>query len=62
MDADGGNPQNLLTIPIMTSTPHGLPTVNGLPSSSNRDGHVIDGIPTYAIYVIDADGESTKTH
>ena len=32
MDADGGNQQRLTENRVMTGIPHGLPTVNGLPS------------------------------
>ena len=48
MDADGGNLQKLTENRMRTGLPHGLPTVNGLPS--NRDGN-------WEIYVMDADGD-----
>ena len=52
MDADGGNPQNLTNIPMMTGIPHGPPTVNGLPSRLIGMGD----FQNFEIYVMDADG------
>ena len=48
-----------LTIPMMIRLPHGLPTVNALPSCLIGMGTFTlytVGLPTSEIYVMDADG------
>ena len=56
MDADGGNPQNLSNDRNDDRSPSWSPDGKRIAFASDRDGHVIDGRPTYEIYVMDADG------
>ena len=50
-----------LTMIFMIRLPHGLRMVNGLPSSSRRDGHFIGDFGLSSeIYVMDADGKNTR--
>ena len=56
MDADGGNPQRLTENRHIDSQPSWSPDGKRITFVSDRDGHVMHGIPTYEIYVMDADG------
>ncbi len=56
MDANGGNPQNLTNHPDNDFQPSWSPDGKRVAFVSYRDGHVIDGIPTGEIYVMDTDG------
>ena len=56
MDADGGNLQRLTNDPNDDRSPSWSPNGKRIVFFSNRDGHVMGGIPTFEIYVMDADG------
>ena len=58
MDADGGNQRNLSNNDFDDWAPSWSPDNKRIVFFSNRDGHVHakHGLPTYEIYVMDADG------
>ena len=56
MDADGGNQQRLTNNRHDDRSPSWSPDGKRIVFFSNRDGHVMGGIPTNEIYVMDADG------
>ena len=60
MDADGGNQQNLTNDPNDDRDPSWSPDGKRIVFTSERDGHVIDGVPTSEIYVMDADGSNPQ--
>ena len=56
MDADGGNLQRLTNHPDGDFHPSWSPDGKQITFMSRRDGHVIDGLATFEIYVMDIDG------
>ncbi len=60
MDINGGNQQNLTNNPRDDWNPSWSPDGKRIIFHSNREGHVIDGRPTYEIYVMDADGNNQQ--
>ena len=55
MDADGGNLQRLTNHPDSDFHPSWSPDGKQITFMSRRDGHVIDGLATFEIYVMDTD-------
>ena len=60
MDADGGNQQRLTENRHIDSQPSWSPDGKRIVFVSDRDGHVVHGIPTYEIYVMGADGRNQQ--
>ena len=56
MDDDGGNLQRLTNHPDSDFHPSWSPDGKQITFMSRRDGHVIDGLATFEIYVMDTDG------
>ena len=57
MDVDGSNQQNLTNSPRYDRDPSWSPDGKRIAFMSDRDGHVRrNGLPSYEIYVMDADG------
>ena len=60
MDVDGGNLQNLTNHRAWDGSPSWSPDGKRIAFLSRRDGHVMHGIPTSEIYVMDADGRNQQ--
>ena len=60
MDINGGNQRNLTNHTDQDFMPSWSPDGKRIAFSSNRDGHVIDGITTLEIYVMDANGDNPQ--
>ena len=60
MDADGANLQRLTDNPHADSSPSWSPDGKQIAFTSKRDRHVINGIPTDEIYLMDADGNNPQ--
>ena len=60
MDANGDNQRNLTKHPDTDWHPVWSPNGKRIAFSSNRDGHVIDGITTLEIYVMDTNGDNPQ--
>ena len=56
MEADGGNPQNLTKNPNNDASPSWSPDGKRIAFVSDRDKKVKNFVPTFEIYVMDADG------
>ena len=60
MNIDGGNPRNLTNNRDNDFQPSWSPDGKRIAFVSNRDGHFINNIPAYEIYVMDADGDNLQ--
>ena len=60
MDADERNQRRLTNNPAWDGSPSWAPDGKRLVFESRRDGHVMNGIPTAEIYVMDADGRNQQ--
>ena len=60
MDNDGGNPQNLTNDPNNNRPPSWSPDGKRITFMSGRDGHTINGFPSFEIYVMDANGGNQR--
>ena len=60
MDVNGRNQQNLTNHRAWDGSPSWSPDGKRIAFLSRRDGHVMNGIPTAEIYVMDADGRNQR--